>query len=101
MEKYKKEMQTNSDYKKFDDTLRMVIDCSQDESDAITKMLKARQGIYPLVYGFHNSTQAVMTCLVFSSEQNEHLHFIDGSQGGYTQAAVEFKKQISDVKKAA
>lgn len=101
MEKYKKEMEMNSDYKKFDDTLRMVIDCSKEESAAITKMLKARQSLSPLVFGYHNSTQAVMTCLVFSSEQNEHFHFIDGSHGGYTQAAVEFKKQFLGVKKAA
>ena len=101
MKKYKAEMLLNSDYKKFDDTLRMVIDCSKEQSQEIQEMLAYRQDVSPLVYGTHESTQAVMTCLVFSAENNEHIHFIDGSHGGYTQAAVEMKAQIKALSKAA
>ena len=35
-----------------------------------------------------------MTCLVFSIEQSEHVHFIDGADGGYAKAAVGFKSWL-------
>jgi hypothetical protein len=42
-------------------------------------------------FGTHRSTEAVMTCLVFSAVDNNHLHFIDGSHGGYAMAAKQMK----------
>ena len=32
-----------------------------------------------------------MTCLVASADDNRHVHFIDGGDGGYTQAATQLK----------
>ncbi len=34
-----------------------------------------------------------MTCVVFSLEKDSHVHFIDGSDGGYALAALQFKDQ--------
>ena len=36
-----------------------------------------------------------MTCLVFSLEQSQHIHFIDGADGGFALAAQRFKKQLA------
>ena len=35
-----------------------------------------------------------MTCVVFSLEQSEHVHFVDGSDGGFAMAAQGFKSRL-------
>jgi len=37
-----------------------------------------------------------MTCLVFNHE-NDHIHFLDGSNGGYTMAAKAMKRQLKEL----
>lgn len=91
--KYKDELVMNSDFKKFDETLRMVVDCTQDQADTIENLLESKKD--QIYYGTHRSKEALMTCMVFSASQNQHVHFIDGANGGYAYAAIEFKKQIA------
>lgn len=91
--RYKKEIISNSDFQKYDDLLRMVLDCSTAQAKEIETLLKSHEERGEIVYGTHRSPQALMTCLVFSATQNQHLHFIDGSHGGYTLAAVNLKSK--------
>tara|TARA_B110000483_G_scaffold169827_1_gene200856 strand:+ start:686 stop:814 length:129 start_codon:yes stop_codon:yes gene_type:complete len=35
-----------------------------------------------------------MTCLIQGMDEGEHIHFIDGGDGGYTMASRELKLQI-------
>jgi hypothetical protein len=35
-----------------------------------------------------------MTCVVFSLQRENHVHFIDGNDGGYALAALQFKQQV-------
>ena len=35
-----------------------------------------------------------MTCLVASAVDNQHVHFVDGGDGGYTKAATQMKAQM-------
>jgi hypothetical protein len=44
----------------------------------------------------HKSREALMTCIVQSYNGN-HLHFVDGSDGGYALAARELKRRLSDI----
>ncbi|HUR66864.1 MAG TPA: DUF3095 domain-containing protein [Chitinophagaceae bacterium] len=44
-------------------------------------------------YGLFVSRESVMSCYVRSMDQN-HVHFVDGSEGGYTKAAGVLKKKI-------
>ena len=41
-----------------------------------------------------------MTCLLFSLEDSEHVHFIDGSDGGFAMAAVGLKEQLRETAEA-
>lgn len=93
--KYKEDIVINSDFKKFDEMLRMVIDCSPKQAHAIEQLLQSQFNQKNIFYGIHKSTDALMTCMVFSASQNQHIHFIDGSDGGYALAALSMKKQIS------
>ena len=41
----------------------------------------------------HVSETALMTCLVTSTVDSLHVHFVDGGDGGYTSAAKVLKAQ--------
>lgn len=96
-EKYKSEIVLNSDFKKFDETLRMVVDCTREQAIVIENLLKSNFESGRIHYGVHKSSEALMTCMVFSASQNQHIHFIDGAQGGYAFAAADLKKQMVQV----
>lgn len=91
--RYRQELISNSDFQKYDDVLRMVLDCSQEQATQIETLLKRYEERGDISFGVHRSAQALMTCLVFSSSENRHLHFIDGAQGGYTLAAASLKSK--------
>ena len=42
-----------------------------------------------ILYGWHDSDRALMTCFVRSLTQ--HAHFIDAGDGGYAKAAAQLK----------
>jgi len=84
---YRNELRDNTDYRRFDDTLRMLIDCEATQGDAIEAMLESHAQQGNLRYGLHRSDSALMTCLVFNLDKGEHIHFVDGSDGGFTAAA--------------
>jgi hypothetical protein len=91
-EKYKRELVMNSDFKKFDDVLRMVIDCSNDQCEKIESFLEQMKQQNLITYGTHKSKEAVLTCIVQSASKNRHVHFVDGGNGGYATAALQMKK---------
>ncbi|MFM8467562.1 MAG: DUF3095 family protein [Oxalobacteraceae bacterium] len=75
----------NNDYLKLDDCLRMVIDVSDAQREAIADLLDDAQRQHGIRWGWHFSGAALFTCVVRSPEL--HLHFVDGDEGGYTAAA--------------
>jgi len=88
---YRVELRSNTDYRRFDDTLRILLDCTLAQADEIDKMLALRAERGELLYGLHRADSALMTCLVFSLEKGEHIHFVDGNDGGFTSAAKTMK----------
>ena len=88
---YRVELRNNTDYRRFDDTLRILLDCTLAQADEIDKMLALRAERGELLYGLHRADSALMTCLVFSVEKGEHIHFVDGNDGGFTSAAKTMK----------
>ncbi|HUV22028.1 MAG TPA: DUF3095 domain-containing protein, partial [Gammaproteobacteria bacterium] len=90
---YRVELRNNTDYQRFDDTLRILIDCEPAQATAIEVMLESHAQNGVLRYGVHRSDSALMTCLVFNLDKGEHIHFVDGSDGGFTAAAKNMKAQ--------
>ena len=91
--RYLSDMAANSDTRKFDEMLRMVIDSTPEQQQALEKMLRARHERGEIAYGLHASPAALMTCLVFNHQGN-HIHFIDGADGGYAVAARGMKSRM-------
>lgn len=40
------------------------------------------------------SKESLVTCFVQSTDPGEHIHFVDGGDGGYAMAAKQLKTQI-------
>jgi hypothetical protein len=85
------------DYRKFDDLLRMVISSSTQQRKALINYLELEYLAGKIVYGFHVSDRALMTCLVFE-RNGRQVHFVDGADGGYTYAAKVMKTKLLNPK---
>ncbi|MGI9413037.1 MAG: DUF3095 family protein [Hyphomicrobiales bacterium] len=93
--RYREELRANTDYRKYDDMLRMVLDVTEAQAEAIEDNLERQYRAGRLVYGVFVTDRALMTCLVFSLEQGEHIHFVDGANGGFALAAKGFKQRVA------
>lgn len=90
---YRNDLVENSDFRKFDGTLRMVMDGKNAQADALEYFLQSEHKAGRLAYGTHKSSEALLTCIVQSYNGN-HMHFVDGSDGGYALAARQLKQQL-------
>lgn len=91
---YPNELVENTDFRKFDETLRMVLDLREGEILELEKFLEAERVAGRLAYGLHRAPSALVTCFVRSYAGN-HLHFVDGANGGYALAAKQLKSQLA------
>lgn len=81
----------NADYRKFDDGLKMTIDCDAATRASIEALLREASAAGIVSYGLFEQDSAIMTCIVPSVTSDNHVHFIDGAAGGYTSAAMAIK----------
>ncbi len=88
---YLNQLVANSDFRKFDDALRMVIDCSPDLADEIEAKLSEAARAGTIRFGVNRQQAAMMTCFTPFPTQADHMHFIDGASGGYALAALALK----------
>lgn len=88
---YLRQVVENSDFRKYDDGLRMVLDCRPELAEALELRLAAAAAAGTVRYGLHRQDAALMTCLTLSAAQPDHFHFVDGARGGYAAAAAALK----------
>ncbi|KAA0686878.1 DUF3095 domain-containing protein [Neorhizobium sp. P12A] len=85
--RFRKDVARNSDFRKFDDGLKMTVDIDAARVARIEALLKQAQDEGVVRYGLHRQSSALMTCFVPSPLSRDHIHFIDGAAGGYAVAA--------------
>jgi Protein of unknown function (DUF3095) len=88
---YVQQVVENSDFRKYDDGLRMILDCTPELENALTQRLAAAASAGIIRYGLHRQDAAMMTCFTPSALRSDHVHFIDGARGGYASAATALK----------
>ncbi len=93
LRQYVRDTPAHCDFRKFDSSLRAVLDCTPEQIRALETLLKQEHESGAIHYGTCQSNEALMTCLVEGLNPGEHLHFIDGSDGGYALAAEHMKIQ--------
>jgi Protein of unknown function (DUF3095) len=88
---YSRVVMQNSDFRKFDDGLKMTIDVNDTDLARIEARLEQAADLRVCRYGLHRQASALITCIVPSPFRRDHMHFIDGAAGGYAQAAIQMK----------
>jgi hypothetical protein len=92
--RYRRQLVENTDFRKFDDGLRMTIDCTPDLADRLEGLLAEAERAGVARYGLHRQGAALMTCFVPSPTSSDHIHFVDGAMGGYAMAARALKPAV-------
>ncbi|MGM0589193.1 MAG: DUF3095 family protein [Bacteroidota bacterium] len=90
--RYKDDLIAHSDYRKIDGLLRFVASVTPPQKKDWIHQLQELQKQRVLRYGYHSSDAALITCMI-SKYHKAHLHFVDGSDGGYAEAARMLKSQ--------
>jgi hypothetical protein len=93
--RYRNWVARNSDFRKYDDALRMTIDCSPQTADRLEAFMAQSEAARVIDYGLHRQDAAIMTCIVPSYMSDDHVHFLDGSGGGYALAASALKAKLA------
>jgi hypothetical protein len=88
---YVQQVVENSDFRKYDDGLRMILDCTPDLERTLSERLAAASAAGIARYGLYQQDAAMMTCFTPSALRSDHVHFIDGARGGYASAATALK----------
>jgi len=91
---YVQQVVENSDFRKYDDGLRMVLDCTPDLERELSARLTAASSAGIARYGIHRQDAAMMTCFTPAATRSDHVHFIDGARGGYASAATALKATL-------
>ena len=93
---YRSDVPRNSDFRKFDDGLKMTIDVDGEILKKIENRLESATQAGVCRYGLHRQNSALMTCIVPSPMTRDHMHFIDGAAGGYAMAASHLKARYAN-----
>ena len=88
---YLRQVVENSDFRKYDDGLRMILDCTPELERTLAQRLAAVAASGIIRYGLHRQDAAMMTCFTPFASRSDHVHFIDGARGGYASAATALK----------
>ncbi len=91
---YLRQVVENSDFRKYDDGLRMIIDCTPQLAETLEKRLAAAAAEGIVRFGMHRQDAAMMTCFTPSIQRSDHVHFVDGARGGYASAATAMKAML-------
>ncbi|MCX2451616.1 DUF3095 domain-containing protein [Pedobacter sp. PLR] len=83
-----------SDTLVIDGRINTVISGNETQRLLLENALDLMEKSGDILYGIHLSRNSVMSCYVRDLE-NDHIHFVDGSEGGYTQAARQLKGKIA------
>lgn len=89
---YSRDVAANSDFRKFDDGLKMTLDIDAQQLARIEARLKEAAAAGICRYGIHAQSSALVTCIVPSITTRDHVHFVDGAEGGYARAALQLKQ---------
>jgi hypothetical protein len=88
---YKNDVVRNTDFRKFDDALKLTVDIAPGRFARLETRLAEAGAAGLCRYGLHRQDSALMTCFVPNPFARNHFHFIDGAAGGYAMAAANLK----------
>lgn len=93
--KYLEELSQLSDTIMMDGTINTVMVGKEKDIDKLKTYLTHRENKGELTFGIHTTYASVMSCYV-QDRKEKHIHFVDATEGGYTTAAISFKKKLNN-----
>ncbi|SKB51215.1 DUF3095 domain-containing protein [Dyadobacter psychrophilus] len=90
---YLKSLVEMADTLVIDGKINTVISGTERQRIALQKVLDDMESNNEIRYGLYVSTESVMSCYVRDLKDG-HIHFVDGSDGGYTKAAGVLKPKL-------
>jgi hypothetical protein len=82
-----------SDTLTIDGRINTIVSGTKENRLKLLEYLKEQEQKGLLLFGHHVSKESIMTCFI-ENRNNKHIHFIDGANGGYTEAAKELKPKL-------
>ena len=83
----------STDILKIDGMLKTIMAGTSKQRKALLEILNQLEEKKEIVFGYYLCSKSVMTCYV-PNTRTHHVHFVDGSGGGYTLAAKMLKEKI-------
>ena len=91
--KYLESLVEMSDTLVIDGKINTVISGTIAQRKTLQEFLDQLESNGEILYGLHISGASIMSCYVRNLE-DDHIHFVDGSDGGYTKAAAVLKSKL-------
>ncbi|MBM3381730.1 MAG: DUF3095 domain-containing protein [Betaproteobacteria bacterium] len=88
---YMQDMLVQSDWLKFNGSLYLIVDLKLAEYQRFVAELEHQETQGSLFFGVQRAESALVVCHLDSSSEKKHFHFVDGSEGGLTMAALQLK----------
>ena len=80
----------------IDGRINTIITGSVSQRKELEQLLNQMEQDGEILYGLHISNASIMSCYV-RDLKDDHIHFVDGSDGGYTQAAKILKAKFNSL----
>ncbi len=93
---YLTQLVAHADILVIDGRINTIVSGRSDRHAQFMDYLSAREKENLLVYGHHASKESIITCYI-ENRNAKHIHFVDGSDGGYTEAAKGFKTKLKQM----
>lgn len=78
----------------LDGRINTVISGIKAQHDELEQFLSELESNGDIQFGTHRSKESIMSCYV-RDRKDQHIHFVDGGDGGYTKAAGVLKTKFS------
>ena len=85
-----------SDNLTLDGRINTVITGNRAQRKKLIAYLDKLEDLELIKYGVHVSQESIMSCYVKDISTDQHIHFVDGGNGGYTKAANQLKSKFQD-----
>ena len=93
---YTEELVTATDTLKIDGSLKTIIAGTYSQRQKLLAKLETREKKGQILFGHHVSLSTTLTCYIHKRNQ-QYVNLIDGTDGGYVQAAKELKAKIKEI----
>jgi len=93
---YLKKLVEMSDTLVIDGRINTIITGTEKQRNLLQEALDHMESNKDILYALFVSKESVMSCYVRDLE-DDHIHFVDGSEGGYTKAAGILKQKLKKI----